>query len=160
MSGVSVRLAEPGDRELLIEFMAGMLTAARAIEENRASPEVAAAPHTDDLLKDVHINDGAVFIAELGSSPVGFLACTLSEEQGAYIRPEERRFGQVNNLFVEEGVRGQGVAEVLMAAAEDHVRARGVTHLRLSVLDQNARARSFYEKCGWMPYEVSYRLRL
>eukprot|EP00435_Cladocopium_sp_Y103_P078556 s1_g2295.t1 len=140
--------------------MAGMLTAARAIEDNRAKAEVAAAPHTDDLLRDVGTNDGAVFIAELAGSPVGFIACTMSEEPGVYIKPEERRFGQVNNLFVEEGVRGRGVAEALMAAAKDHVCARGVTHMRLSVLDQNARARNFYEKCGWMPYEVSYRMRL
>ncbi len=160
MPGITVRLAQTSDRETLVGFMAGMLTAARAIEANRASLDVAAAPHTDDLLRDVRNNDGAVFIAELGGSPVGFVACTMGEEPGVYVRQEERRFGQVNNLFVEEGVRGQGVAEALMTAAKDHLSARDVSHLRLSVLDQNARARNFYEKCGWVPYEVSYRMRL
>ncbi|MCE7998687.1 MAG: GNAT family N-acetyltransferase [Rhodobiaceae bacterium] len=160
MSKILVRPAEPADRNTLVVFMSGMLAAAGEIEQNRAKPDDAAAPHTDDLLKDIVTQDGAVFVAEVAGTAVGFIACTLSEESGAYIREEERRFGQVNNLFVVEGERGRGVAEALMVAAQDHIQARGVTHMRLSVLQGNGRARAFYERCGWTPYEISYRLSI
>jgi len=157
MTGIVVRLAEPGDRPHLIEFMAGLQASEREIEADRAAPEEAAVSQLDFVTADVASEDGAIFLAELDGKAVGFIICTMQEVRGSYIKPSHRRYGYINDLFVNEDVRGQGVAEVLIQAAEMHCQARGATHMQLFVLAGNDRARAFYERSGWAPYEVCYR---
>jgi GNAT superfamily N-acetyltransferase len=70
-----------------------------------------------------------------------------------------RRGLYVEDLFVEEWARGQGLGERLLAELAKIALARGCRRLDLSVLRWNP-ARAFYERIGlrhldeWLPYRV------
>lgn len=53
----------------------------------------------------------------------------------------------VELLFVDEGVRHQGVGQALLAAAEDKARSLGARHATLNTFEWQARA--FYLKQGY-----------
>jgi GNAT superfamily N-acetyltransferase len=56
---------------------------------------------------------------------------------------------EVEQVFVAARHRGSGVADALMADAEDRLRAAGHASAWLAVVGGNARARRFYERLGW-----------
>lgn len=56
---------------------------------------------------------------------------------------------EVEQVYVDTGHRGSGIADVLLDEAERQVKARGHNTAWLAVVPGNARARSFYEKRGW-----------
>lgn len=56
---------------------------------------------------------------------------------------------EVEQVYVDAGHRGSGIADVLLDAAEGQVRANGHDAAWLAVAPGNARARAFYEKRGW-----------
>ena len=66
----------------------------------------------------------------------------------------------LEDIFVEESVRGQGVGEKLMTALAVLAVERGCARLELQVLDWNP-ARGFYQRLGmghmkeWLSYRVS-----
>lgn len=56
---------------------------------------------------------------------------------------------EVEQVYVSAGHRGSGVAQALLAAAEQEVAANGHSSAWLAVVAGNARARRFYERQGW-----------
>ncbi|AEG44687.1 GCN5-related N-acetyltransferase [Isoptericola variabilis 225] len=56
---------------------------------------------------------------------------------------------ELEELFVDAGHRGSGVAAALLADAEHRLAAAGVETAWLAVVAGNARARRFYAKQGW-----------
>jgi len=56
---------------------------------------------------------------------------------------------EVEQVFVDAGHRGSGVAAVLLAEAERQVATGGHASAWLAVVEGNARARRFYERRGW-----------
>jgi len=56
---------------------------------------------------------------------------------------------EVDQVYVDPGHRGSGLAGSLLAAAERRVLARGHVRAWLAVVPDNARARSFYARHGW-----------
>ncbi|BBK38107.1 N-acetyltransferase [Allostella sp. ATCC 35155] len=64
----------------------------------------------------------------------------------------------VNNLFVDESVRGAGLGRRLMAAAAGFARGRGIERMELHVVDWNP-ARQFYEAMGFQVMK-DYRCRI
>jgi len=63
------------------------------------------------------------------------------------------RMGRVwllNDLFVAEGARRSGVADALMAAAEDFARADGAAGMQLETGDDNLGAQALYRRRGWI----------
>lgn len=75
------------------------------------------------------------FIAEQNGAPVGFFMLTDDE---------------LDQFYVAASVRGVGVAQALMGAAEAALAARGVTRPCLACAIGNERAARFYRKCGWV----------
>ncbi len=160
MTDVVVRAALPKDHQFLAACMGGLQEAEIEIEANRDTVDAAAEPHLNWVLDQVAAKEGAVFVAELDGRSVGCLLCTVDEDSGEYVKPRHRRYGYVNDLYVARKVRGKGVADALMGAAEDFFRGKGLTNMRLGVLTENRRARSFYERLGWHSYEQVYRKKL
>jgi diamine N-acetyltransferase len=54
-------------------------------------------------------------------------------------------------FYVDQPWQGQGVAGLLMQAAQDQARTRGARELWLGVWERNARAQAFYRKHGFRP---------
>jgi GNAT superfamily N-acetyltransferase len=67
----------------------------------------------------------------------------------------------VDEIVVDEGYRGQGVAGRLLHLSTDFARQAGCKHINLSSGDDRAAARGLYEKSGFSPRKsVQYRLDL
>jgi GNAT superfamily N-acetyltransferase len=76
----------------------------------------------------------SVFVAEVGSRPVGFAGYRADWLDGLYVEPDH-------------WARGLGLA--LHDAALERLRERGSSRCHLWVLADNERARRFYERHGW-----------
>ncbi len=65
----------------------------------------------------------------------------------------------MNDLFVEESVRGQGIGRALIEASADVARRRGAHHLEWSTAPSNVTAQRLYDATGaerseWVEYEL------
>jgi ribosomal protein S18 acetylase RimI-like enzyme len=74
-------------------------------------------------------------VATVGGSVAGFIMVVRDEVEQVYVAAE---------------YRGRGVAQVLLAAAEQQVAANGFEEAWLAVVASNARARAFYARAGWI----------
>jgi ribosomal protein S18 acetylase RimI-like enzyme len=79
-----------------------------------------------------HVDDTVV--AEVGGRVAGFVMVAGSE---------------VEQVYVDEGHRGSGVASLLLDEAERLVAGSGHPVAWLAVVEGNLRARRFYERQGW-----------
>jgi GNAT superfamily N-acetyltransferase len=124
VKGLTLRLARPEEHEELEDL------------QRRASLELP--EYRDQLLANpdaIHlpprqIANGQVIVAELDGEIAGFAAVVS---------------GDLDGLFVEPELWGQGIGRALADAATREARQRG---LALKVI-ANPRARRFYEHCGF-----------
>lgn len=97
-----------------------------------------------------------VLIAELDGEPVGFAIyfstySTFLARQGIYLE----------DIYVREAVRGQGIGKQLLAAVARVAAERQCGRLEWSVLDWNKPAIDFYESLGaeaqseWIKYRLT-----
>jgi ribosomal protein S18 acetylase RimI-like enzyme len=66
----------------------------------------------------------------------------------------------LNDLYVAESARRQGVGEALLHAAAEFGRERGAIRLELETAPDNLRAQSLYRAQGWEFYQDTFRFRL
>jgi GNAT superfamily N-acetyltransferase len=93
--------------------------------------------------------DGTVFIAEdADGAPVG--AATVERSRHFTGAPQ----GELGELAVIEAVEGQGVAALLLAAAEDWAREQRLPYLALGTGMANSRARAFYARHGYQEEDI------
>jgi len=59
---------------------------------------------------------------------------------------------EIQRFYVRSGLRGTGLAQVLMTAAVERARERGAGALWLGVWEKNPRAFRFYEKSGFREF--------
>jgi GNAT superfamily N-acetyltransferase len=69
------------------------------------------------------------------------------------------RIGVMNDIFVAQGARGSGVADLLIAACLDRCRRRGAVRLAWQTALDNHRAQAVYDRLGarrsqWLDYEL------
>ena len=121
---VTLRLALPEEHEELEELQR---RASLELEDYReqllANPDAIHLPPSQ-------IANGQVIVAAIGSEIAGFAAVVG---------------GELDGLFVEPDLWGQGIGRTLVEAAVHEARRRG---LALKVI-ANPRARRFYESCGF-----------
>src|SRR5262245_30087004 len=136
MSHVTVRPAMPADVGTILRFIKGLAEFEREPDAVRATLE--------DLLRDGFGDQPKfeVLIAELAGEPVGFALFFPT-----YSTWEGRPGIHLEDIFVTEQVRGQGVGRKLMAAVAAIAIARGYARLELAVLHWNP-AREFYHHLG------------
>lgn len=97
--------------------------------------------------------ESVIFLAEDDSGrALGFVQLFPS-----FTSVEARRLWVLNDLFVSEGARGQGVGRALMNAARDHAVKTGAKRLTLETMEDNERAWSLYESLGYVKSEPNVR---
>lgn len=69
------------------------------------------------------------------------------------------RLGVMNDLFVDPGARGGGVADALIAACAERAREHGAASLGWQTAKDNLRAQAVYERVGasreeWLDYSL------
>ena len=99
--------------------------------------------------------DATVFIAEdADGTPVGVATV---ERSGHFTGTPQAELGE---LAVVESVEGQGVAALLLAAAEAWARERRLPFLALGTGMANSRARAFYARHGYGEEDVRLAKKL
>ncbi|MGA8747083.1 MAG: GNAT family N-acetyltransferase [Solirubrobacterales bacterium] len=98
--------------------------------------------------------DGLLLGAWDGGQPVGY-ACLY----WTFTSLVPAEIVLMNDLFVTEGSRGQGVGRALIEAAAEIARERGAHHLEWVTAPSNATARRLYDSTGaereeWIAYEL------
>lgn len=117
---------QPGDVPRARDFMAARLDDRAGGGEGEGDP------------------DAIVFFASVDGTPAGF---TLLYPMWSSV--STGRIFVLNDLFVAESARRQGVAQALLAAARDFGRAHGALRLVLETTRDNVVAQALYHRAGW-----------
>jgi len=96
------------------------------------------------LLARFNHGESALFIAHDGQRAVGFV-----QLYPAFSSVSLARTFILNDLFVDENYRQQGVGSQLMSAAKAYAKALGAVRLSLSTARTNTVAQSAYAANGW-----------
>ncbi len=98
-----------------------------------------------NFLKERISNEESVaFIALDGSSPLGFVQLYPS-----FSSVSMKRSWVLNDLFVNEQARGQGIGEKLMKTAIEFAKETGAKGVLLETAADNTTAQRLYEKIGF-----------
>lgn len=150
---IVIRPAAPEDVDTVLEFV-------RRLAAFEREPDAVKATRAD------YLRDGFGADPSAGDSVFGAHLAFVGEEPAGlalwfrtYSTWEGRPGLWLEDLYVEEWARGQGVGRRLVAALARLARDRGWARLDLSVLDWNP-ARAFYDRLGfrhlepWRPYRL------
>lgn len=91
--------------------------------------------------------DRAMFLAEHGSTAVGFITVEVVQPISPLLQP--LIVGRIGSVAVLERQRGRGVGTMLMKLAEEWARINGANDLRLSVWSFNEQAIDLYQELGY-----------
>lgn len=88
--------------------------------------------------------ESTLFIAQSNDSAIGFTQLYPSFSSASLARTFI-----VNDLFVKENSRNQGVGKHLLEAAIDYAKSLGAARLTLTTAITNTMAQALYTSCGW-----------
>lgn len=90
---------------------------------------------------------------------LGYCFCQWVEYCGSSVSTDRREL-YIDDLCVDEAVRGRGVATALFRHVTEAARASGTDFITLNVWQGNDSALRFYEKMGMTPRKTTLELRL
>ncbi|MDY4222108.1 MAG: GNAT family N-acetyltransferase [Candidatus Faecousia sp.] len=90
---------------------------------------------------------------------VGYAFCILQELKNDPVLCDRKTL-YIDDLCVDENVRGGGVAQAIYQGVLDYAREVGCDAVTLNVWCGNDRAMHFYEKCGLKPQKIGMELPL
>ena len=99
----------------------------------------------DEIRKAIRADDADFLLAERGGVVVGFALVGYAGWTPEFSCVLPHRYARLEDLAVDEAVRGQGVGGELLAAAKRWARNRRLEYLELNVLAQNESAIRLYE---------------
>lgn len=146
--GIDIRTAELPDAEIILDMIQRLAASQGA--ETRVNATI------DHLRRDLFGANKRVdaLIAERGGVPVG-----LALFQELYSTWDAQSALMINDLFVDEAVRGMGVGRALMKAIGRAAKTRGCGSVSLNVIHTNRNA-AFFDQLGFTHQDdlLSYRL--
>ena len=140
-----------------VDLVAPLFEAYRAFYNRPADPLRARAFLRERLERD----ESVVFLACIrgngGERAVGF-----TQLYPSFSSLSTSRVWVLNDLFVDPGARGGGVAAALMERARRHAQATGARAIVLATARDNHAARALYERLGYTASDkfVEYTLEL
>ena len=90
---------------------------------------------------------------------IGYAFCILQELKNDPVLCDRKTL-YIDDLCVDENVRGGGVAKAIYQGVLDYAREIGCDAVTLNVWCGNDRALHFYEKCGFKPQKIGMELPL
>ncbi len=111
--------------------------------------------YTDEELKAIISDDQKpVFVATDEQEKVlGYAFCIFQQHIGDNILTDIKTL-YIDDLCVDETIRGQHVGSSLYEAVVDFARKSGCYNVTLNVWACNENAKAFYEKCGLIPQKI------
>lgn len=83
----------------------------------------------------------------------GYSFCVLEEVKGDNVRTDMKTL-YIDDLCVDETVRGRGIGRRLYEYVRSYAREAGCYHITLNVWEMNPRARAFYESLDMKPLKT------
>jgi diamine N-acetyltransferase len=143
MNPIAFRQAMPSDRSMLERLLAAYRIAhGRPPQPERIAGALRAALAGDPFVR--------IWLVQQAGQTVGYVTVTLgfSIEAGG-------RDAVIDELFVEQAVRGRGIATQVMRFAEAECRKLGVLCVHVEVAREDARARTAYQRLGFQEHPRS-----
>jgi ribosomal protein S18 acetylase RimI-like enzyme len=157
MTAIVIRDADLArDKSALTRFLMGSNQFESQWEADRRLDTAFPEEYLSQLVERAKSKQGRLFVAEEAGAVVGWAACHL-DEHDTFVKREERSFGYVSEMYVEEARRGRHIGRALLKACEDHFRALGLKSVLISALSPNARALNAYRAAGYRDYAVNLR---
>jgi len=91
---------------------------------------------------------GRAYLIIAGGEPVGYTYLT-----SGYSLEFAGRFALVDELYIREAFRGQGMGAAVMRQLEEHCAVLGFTAIRLEVEIENVGAQRLYKRLGFNAHE-------
>lgn len=98
---------------------------------------------------------GVCLVAEQDGLIVGYVAGKVNEEMD--LRETILR-GELENIYIEEGVRGMGVGKLLTKELLHWCQENGAKNIVVSAYSNNESAVEFYKSCGFRPYATTLEI--
>ena len=99
--------------------------------------------------------DVSIFIAQVNNVPKGYALVKIYTEAET-AENGTGRMGLLDEIYVDESVRGNGIGNQLVDEVISWMRAKGITRIKLHAYSWNKNATALYEKLGFSEYAVSY----
>ena len=150
MTGALIRRATDADLPRIVEILAG------GSVPGVPSPEGGDMALYRSALHEINEGVGAVLVAQLGDEVVG--VCQL-----IVFRHLHRRGGlcaEIESVHVHPEHRGDGIGSTLVGEAVERARALGCYRVQLTSNRVRNDAHRFYERLGFVPSHVGYKLML
>ena len=111
--------------------------------------------YTDQQLKEILKDDfRPVFVGvDEAGAVMGYAFCMFQQHVGNNILTDVKTL-YIDDLCVDEGIRGQYIGRQLYEYVVDFARNSGCYNVTLNVWACNEGARVFYEKCGLVPQKI------
>ncbi len=156
MSGenILIRDAKHADQSNLAEMMLSLNKFEHTMSPDRNINPDAGAKHLAFTLDRIDSQGGFVLVADDNGQYAGFLIAIVSNEEGHYIDPSKREYGDIHDLFIAEPYRSKGLAKRLIAEAETRLKSLGVSRMQLYVLNDNENAIRLYKNQGFLVQEL------
>jgi ribosomal protein S18 acetylase RimI-like enzyme len=136
MSQLQINRADPAQTDALCALFSAYLRF-----YGKSPSEATVRQFLQDRLR---LGQSAVFLARLNEQAVGFVQLYPSFSSLS-MAPS----WILNDLYVDESARGQGVAEALMNAARDLAESTGTAGIMLQTARDNSVAQRLYERLGY-----------
>lgn len=110
--------------------------------------------YNEEALREL-LSDPArpILIAEQNCAVAGYAFCILQETSGDSVLCD-RKVLYIDDLCVDENLRGQGIATSLYRQVLTFAKESGCHAVTLNVWCGNDNAMAFYEKCGLKPQKI------
>ena len=110
----------------------------------------------ENLLQD---EKSPVFVAVEGETVLGYCFCQIQDCRGTTVLTDRVEV-YIDDLCVEEALRGQGIARELYTYVCDWAKSIGCAYVTLNVWCGNEGAMKFYEKMGMIPRKIYMETKL
>jgi GNAT superfamily N-acetyltransferase len=107
----------------------------------------------DAIERDVR---NRLLVAEAGGAIVGSFQLTYVPD----MQPDGREVAMVENVIVDGESRSRGVGSVMMRWAIEDARRHGCSQVKLSSNAKRADAHRFYERLGFEPTHIGFKILL
>lgn len=150
---MNIRLAQERDLDRIHELLFQV-----CLVHHKGRPDLfkyGARKYTDEQLKEI-IRDKQrpILVAADGQDVVmGYAFCVFQQHPGDNILTDIRTL-YIDDLCVDEALRGQHVGTALYEAVLSFAREQGCYNVTLNVWNCNEPAMKFYEACGLTPYKI------
>lgn len=94
-----------------------------------------------------------ILCGDVDGTMVGYAFCILQEVAGDPVLCDRKTL-YIDDLCVDENVRGSGVARAIYQGVLDYAKEISCNAVTLNVWTGNDRAMRFYEKCGLKPQKI------